>query len=117
MPSSSNSMNPWTSSFRASSSRPDIETMCQEPVKGDFDFDIVLLLFVVVFLQPLRLFGDVWNQPHAKCFLLKLPLQNPGIHDESVELDHPGHRVIVHLTAQRPCRVHRAYLEHLGDQH
>src|SRR5437667_2181193 len=100
MPSSSNSMNAWTSSFRASSSQANIETMCQEPVKGDFDFEvaIVLILFVVVFLQPLRFFGDVGNQSFVKCFLLKLPLQNPGIHEESVELYHPGHRVFVYLT-------------------
>src|SRR5271166_4987534 len=86
-PSSSNSMNAWTSSFRASSSQPDIETMCQEPVKGELDVAIALLLFVV-FLQRLRPFGDIRNQPHAKCFLLKLPLQNPGIHEETVELYH-----------------------------
>jgi len=50
--------------------------MCQEPVKGDFA--IVLLHFalvlIVVFLQGVRPFGDVWNQPPYEVPPLEFPV-------------------------------------------
>src|SRR5271166_4428705 len=35
----------------------------------------------------------------------------PGIDDQAVNLDHPGHRVLIHTARQRPFRVERVSLE------
>src|ERR1051325_11056633 len=120
---SSNSKKPWTSALIKSSSHSVMETMCQCPVKGDsdcaFDLAIVLLHFVLVLIVVFHswpFFRDIGNQPFSQRLLLKLPFENSGIHKKAIELNHPGHRILLDSTAKRPCWVHRPDFQHRADR-
>jgi len=65
--------------------------------------------------QPARSPGMYGINPSATP-PLKLPLQMPGVHDEAVDLDHPGHRVVAHPAGQRPMRVGGADLQQGTDR-
>ena len=68
--------------------------MRQRPAKGFEGFDFFAIVLLLVDLQRLRPFRDVWNQAIPQRFLLNFPLQEASVHKEAVHLDHPDHRVL-----------------------
>src|SRR4051812_49127611 len=100
-----------------SSSQALIETMRHRPVKGDsgFGFAFAMLLLRFYFGFEWRLSGGERDQSLAERLLLNLSLQTPGVNDEAVDLDHPGHRTLLDPLPQHPVKVELANLEQVTD--
>jgi|SRR5712692_6904502 len=94
-----------------------METICQRPVNGDFDFAFALR---IVLLRFRFVCGGLYSRDErdealAIRLLLNIPPQVPGVQYEAVRLNHPGHRTLLDPLAQHPVEVELANLEQVTD--